>query len=75
MKRNSLFQLIISFYQLVISPFLGSNCRFHPSCSAYSKECFQLFPFYKAMWYSSLRILRCHPFHKGGFDPVKKPLT
>jgi putative membrane protein insertion efficiency factor len=64
--------LFIRFYQYFISPWLGNNCRFLPTCSAYSKECFEQFPFPKALWYSLRRILRCHPLCKGGFDPVPK---
>ncbi len=67
-----IFIFPIKVYQLVISPFFGHRCRFYPSCSHYAEECFQRFPFYKAMWYSGMRILRCHPFHKGGEDPVPR---
>ncbi len=63
---------IIKFYQYFISPLLGPNCRFYPSCSSYSKECFERFSFSRAMWYSFRRITRCHPFCKGGHDPVPK---
>lgn len=62
--------LLIKAYQKVISPLLGSNCRFHPTCSQYSYECFETFPAHKALWYSCSRICKCHPFHSGGFDPI-----
>ncbi|MBG08047.1 MAG: membrane protein insertion efficiency factor YidD [Halobacteriovoraceae bacterium] len=68
MKR--LFIFIIRAYQVCISPVLGANCRFIPTCSCYSHECFQKFSFFKAIWYSLFRILKCHPFHRGGVDPV-----
>lgn len=67
-----IFILPIKAYQLLISPFLGNRCRFNPSCSHYALGCFQIFPFYKAMWYSVIRILKCHPFHGGGEDPLPK---
>lgn len=67
---KNLFLALIRFYQLAISPYLGRNCRFSPTCSCYSKECFEHFPVYKALWYSLVRILKCHPFHSGGYDPV-----
>ncbi|MFY7993113.1 MAG: membrane protein insertion efficiency factor YidD [Bacteriovoracaceae bacterium] len=68
MRALSVF--LIRCYQVLISPFLGSNCRFYPSCSAYATECFKKFSFFKALWYSSRRICKCHPFHPGGHDPV-----
>ncbi|MBK23832.1 MAG: membrane protein insertion efficiency factor YidD [Halobacteriovorax sp.] len=61
---------LILIYQKLISPLLGPRCRYYPSCSEYSKQCFDKFPFCVALWYSILRILRCHPFKDGGFDPV-----
>lgn len=64
--------LIIRFYQYFISPMFGPKCRFYPTCSEYSKECFERFPIHRALWYSSRRITRCHPFCEGGHDPVPK---
>jgi uncharacterized protein len=66
------FILIIKFYQIFISPVFGQKCRFYPSCSYYSKECFEKFSFPKALWYSFRRICKCHPFHPGGYDPVDR---
>lgn len=60
----------ILFYQKMISPLLGPNCRFYPTCSHYSKECFSRFPFHIALWYSMKRISRCNPYCKGGIDLV-----
>ena len=57
-------------YRWLISPLLPPSCRFHPSCSAYALESFQSFGFWKAGWLSLRRLLRCHPFHPGGYDPV-----
>lgn len=67
---NYLFLFLIKIYQMTISPFLGARCRFDPSCSNYAYLAFKRFPFYLAIWYSGKRILKCHPFHRGGFDPL-----
>lgn len=48
-------------------------CRFVPSCSVYAMEAFRKYPFWKALWLSVKRILRCHPFCKGGYDPLPEP--
>ncbi len=69
---KKVFILPIKFYQYFISPLLGPNCRFYPTCSEYSKECFDQFPIPQALWYSCRRLLRCHPFCEGGHDPVPK---
>jgi len=73
-KNNSAPQkLAISFinsYQRYLSPMLGSNCRFNPSCSTYAKESIARFGIVKGSWLTSKRILKCHPLHSGGDDPV-----
>ncbi|GAB2548623.1 membrane protein insertion efficiency factor YidD [Gracilibacillus alcaliphilus] len=61
---------IIRFYQRFISPMFPPSCRFHPSCSNYGLECFQRFNVVKASYLTIKRILKCHPFHPGGYDPV-----
>ena len=61
---------IIRFYQLVLSPMLGSNCRFYPSCSAYTAEAIQKHGSLKGIYLGARRISRCHPWNAGGFDPV-----
>ena len=61
---------IIRFYQLVLSPMLGSNCRFYPSCSAYTAEAIQKHGSLKGIYLGAKRISRCHPWNAGGFDPV-----
>lgn len=66
-------KLAITFikgYQLFISPLLGSNCRFYPSCSCYACEAIDRFGVVKGGWLASKRILKCHPLNKGGEDPV-----
>ena len=55
---------------MLISPFLGANCRFYPTCSEYTVQCFEKLPLHKAIFYSIKRILRCHPYSDGGHDPV-----
>lgn len=62
--------LIIRIYQIFISPLFGANCRFSPSCSEYASVCMHRFPIHRAMWYSTRRVFRCHPWNSGGFDPV-----
>ena len=61
---------LINFYQKFISPFLGKNCRFYPTCSAYAKEAIENYGTIKGSILSIKRILRCHPFNPGGYDPV-----
>ncbi|MDD5461389.1 MAG: membrane protein insertion efficiency factor YidD [Methylococcales bacterium] len=61
---------IIKFYKYFISPLLGSNCRFYPSCSSYFLEALQRHGFFTGSYLSLRRLLKCHPFHEGGIDPV-----
>ncbi len=68
LKRLAL--VVIRFYQRFISPLLGSNCRFYPTCSQYALEAIEKYGFFKGSWLALKRILRCHPFHPGGYDPV-----
>lgn len=56
-------------YQIGISPWLGKNCRFHPSCSQYFIEAVQKYGAIRGGWKGVCRICRCHPFHPGGYDP------
>ena len=67
---NKLALLILSFYKKFISVILPPTCRFTPTCSQYSYEAFSKYPFFKAMKLSILRIIKCHPFHSGGHDPL-----
>ncbi len=69
--KKGLIKLLI-FYKKLISPFLGQNCRFYPSCSQYAIDCLKHYSLGKAIVKSIGRILRCHPFHKGGYDPALK---
>ena len=68
MKRC--FIILIRFYQLCISPLKPPCCRFYPTCSAYAIEALQKYGAVKGSYLAVRRILKCHPFHKGGYDPV-----
>ena len=61
---------ILRLYQAGISPFLGANCRFNPTCSQYAIEAIGKHGALRGAWYALRRILRCQPFNKGGYDPV-----
>lgn len=61
---------IITLYQRLISPLLGPSCRYTPTCSQYAKEALRKYGLLKGLGLSVRRILRCHPFHPGGYDPV-----
>ena len=69
---KSIIIFIIKLYQYAISPFLGSNCRFMPTCSAYTIEAIQNFGIVKGIWLSMKRILRCRPGCSCGIDPLPK---
>lgn len=65
-----LFIFLIRLYQVLLSPLLGSNCRFHPTCSAYGIEAFRKWGALRGGWLTARRIARCHPWGGQGFDPV-----
>lgn len=60
---------IVRVYQLVLSPFLGGQCRFHPSCSEYFIAAVRKYGAISGGYRGVRRIFRCHPFHPGGYDP------
>ncbi len=67
---KQLLTILIRFYQLFISPFLGANCRYVPTCSAYALEAVEKYGSLKGSALALKRVLRCHPFRAGGYDPV-----
>jgi putative membrane protein insertion efficiency factor len=62
--------LLIKFYQMCLSPFFASRCRYTPTCSMYTIECLEKHGVIKGIWLSFKRILRCRPGSIGGFDPI-----
>ena len=60
---------MVRFYQRAVSPLLGSNCRFSPSCSQYTIEAIEKYGAIRGIWKGVKRIARCHPFSSGGYDP------
>ena len=65
---------LIKCYKFLISPLLGQSCRYLPTCSDYSIEALKTYGFFKGLFLSIKRILSCHPWGQGGFDPVKKQM-
>jgi putative membrane protein insertion efficiency factor len=61
---------LIAVYQHLLSPLFPPSCRFVPSCSQYAKEAIERYGVIKGSYLAGRRILRCHPFHAGGYDPV-----
>ncbi len=61
---------LINFYQSSLSLLIGNQCRFHPTCSQYTKEAIQIHGALRGSWLGVRRICNCHPFHEGGYDPV-----
>lgn len=68
--RTAAFALL-NAYKLVVSPLLPSACRFHPTCSEYMKDAIEKHGVLKGVGLGLRRLSRCHPFHQGGFDPVR----
>lgn len=70
---QKLLTLLIHGYRYLISPLLGNHCRFYPSCSHYALDAIQHHGALKGSWLAGTRLLRCHPWHPGGYDPVPPP--
>jgi len=73
-KKYNLLQKItfglIRFYQLAVSPHFPAHCRYYPTCSAYAVMAVEKYGFFRGSFMAIKRILRCHPFSPGGYDPV-----
>lgn len=67
---KALLLFLIRFYRAAISPLFPPSCRYVPTCSAYAMEAIEKYGAWRGGWMAVKRILRCHPFHKGGYDPV-----
>ncbi len=67
---RSLLIGFITLYRWFVSPLLGPNCRFYPTCSCYAQEAIQRHGALRGSWLAARRIGRCHPWNPGGFDPV-----
>ena len=64
---------LIKGYRYLISPMMGRSCRFHPTCSSYTLEAIERYGVVRGGWLGIKRILRCHPYNEGGYDPVPDP--
>ena len=67
---NEFLRLLIRAYRYAVSPMLGRNCRFHPSCSEYAEEAICRHGALRGGWLAARRMACCHPWHPGGYDPV-----
>ncbi len=68
---QALTLILLRFYKLAVSPLLPSACRFSPTCSEYMRDAVAKYGAGKGVWLGFRRLLRCHPFHPGGYDPVR----
>ena len=69
---KKLILFLIKIYRITLSPFIGRECRFYPSCSVYAQDALNKKKLLTALYLIIHRILRCNPFCKGGYDPVKE---
>jgi putative membrane protein insertion efficiency factor len=67
---KTLLLLALRAYQYTIRPLLGAHCRFYPSCSEYAYEALERHGAARGAWLAARRLVRCHPYHPGGYDPV-----
>ncbi|MES2019558.1 MAG: membrane protein insertion efficiency factor YidD [Pseudomonadota bacterium] len=70
---NRLLVALLRAYQLLLSPMLGQNCRFYPSCSHYAIEAIRTHGAARGSYLAARRVCRCHPWNEGGADPVPPP--
>lgn len=69
-SKHRIIDALFSAYRYLLSPWVGNNCRFYPTCSAYTQEAIHTHGRLKGIWLGIKRILRCNPWCEGGFDPV-----
>ncbi len=69
-RLSSILIALIRSYRFFLSPWIGNQCRFHPTCSVYAMTAISRFGVLGGTWLTILRLLRCHPWHPGGPDPV-----
>jgi uncharacterized protein len=72
---SKLIIILVIFYQKYISPLKPASCRFYPTCSDYAIQAIRRFGFVKGIYLAVSRILRCHPYHVGGYDPVPEKVV
>ena len=72
---RKIFSGLIGLYRVIISPFIGPSCRYTPTCSEYAQTAIMRFGIFKGGWISLKRIMSCHPWHEGGYDPVPETKT
>jgi putative membrane protein insertion efficiency factor len=72
LQKSLIFSLQV--YRYLISPLMGHSCRFYPSCSKYAQLAIKQYGSYVGLTMTIKRLLRCHPWHPGGYDPVSQPL-
>jgi len=71
---KALLLFLLRGYRTAISPVRPAVCRYTPTCSAYAVEAIELYGAVRGSWLAIRRVLRCHPFHRGGHDPVPRPV-
>lgn len=68
---KNIFLFLIRFYRRIVSPLFPPSCRFVPTCSEYAMEAFRRKSVPRALWMTVIRVMKCNPWHPGGYDPVK----